>query len=205
MFMAGRLTLTPALSRRGRGGFQRRGPVAARVLAAVAVVAVLLAACGEGGPPAGTDAPDEPQAQGSVEYLGDEVQAELVRAVVDFDAAIELNPEDPSLYLQRGATLAELLELNKAVEDFSQAIRLDPTNAQAYMMRAEAYTRFGHLSLAIEDYTEAIELDTQNPAGFLGRAEAYRRLGQFPRATPARSSAVRGPRARRRWRTTRGC
>ena len=55
----------------------------------------------------------------------------MVKAVGDFDEAIKQNPEDPSLYLRRGATLARLLELNRAVEDFSQAIRLDPTDPGA--------------------------------------------------------------------------
>ena len=124
------VTLTLALSRRWRGDAPLGRPVAmwVRVAAAAAVMVMGLAACG-GGPGPRPEGRAGRQQEASQEYQGDSQElGELVRAVGDFDEAIKLNPENPTLYLQRGATLAELLDLNRAVEDFSQAIRLDPTD-----------------------------------------------------------------------------
>ena len=69
----------------------------------------------------------------------------MAGALRDFDRAIELSPDDPTGYYNRGCTYAELGEPGRAVEDLSRAIALSPRLTLAYHHRGLAYREPGEV------------------------------------------------------------
>jgi tetratricopeptide (TPR) repeat protein len=53
--------------------------------------------------------------------------------------AIELDPQNPALYLQRGQIYLLQYEWDKALADYNQAVELQPNNADAYFYRGVLY------------------------------------------------------------------
>ena len=79
-------------------------------------------------------------------------------AIVYFDAAIELNPDDAGTYINRGNAKAMLGQHTAAIIDFNTAIRLQPNDAEAYVNRGNAKADLGQYFAAIVDYNTAIRL-----------------------------------------------
>jgi tetratricopeptide (TPR) repeat protein len=98
------------------------------------------------------------------------------RAIVDFDAAIRLQPKLAEAYIKRGFVHAAKDDFRRAIEDFGMAIKLRPGNASAYTMRADAYENAGDRDRAIADYRKALEIDPSLEVV----KEALKRLGVSP-------------------------
>ena len=73
------------------------------------------------------------------------------RAIINFNKAIELNPNDPNLYVQRGRANKMDGNLSEAMNDYSYAIKLDPKNTNAFYKRS-----WLKVDLKIKDYDGAI-------------------------------------------------
>src|SRR5581483_8880649 len=58
-------------------------------------------------------------------------RGDYAKAVADFDAALELDPEDPLPCYNRGLTYRLLGDWAKAAADFDRAAFLDPTDPDA--------------------------------------------------------------------------
>ena len=119
-----------------------------------------------------------------VEELTAALEAETLdreSAVVDFTRAIELSPNDPRLYNNRGLASVYMID-GDAMADFTQAIQLDPSYAEAYANRARTYGIFDGVDKAITDYNEAIRLDPDYIEAYSGRAGRYTRAGEYDKA-----------------------
>jgi len=81
-------------------------------------------------------------------------------ALQDYDTALQLNPDDPSSWFQRGNVYLSTGHLDAAESDFSKALELDTEFAKAWMNRGVVRYRKGAKSLAAEDLTKAQELDS---------------------------------------------
>ena len=100
-------------------------------------------------------------------------------AVQDFSKAIELDPKDGSLYINRGHSYWVLRENDLALLDFNKAIELDPKNASAYGARAWFFKN-DKPELAIADFSKAIELDRdESPSFYFRRAQVYGALQNY--------------------------
>jgi tetratricopeptide (TPR) repeat protein len=84
------------------------------------------------------------------------------KAVADFTAAIELDPQKPIFYLERGLTLAAKKENEKAMADCDQALRLDPKYQLAYVLRAQLWTEQRKYISVRNDLVTAWRLDNKN-------------------------------------------
>ena len=73
-------------------------------------------------------------------------------AIIYYNKAIELNPQEAETYYDRGNAKAELKDYTGALQDYSKAIELDPQDAGAYCNR-------GIVKAELKDYSKAIELD----------------------------------------------
>jgi hypothetical protein len=98
-------------------------------------------------------------------------QEQSWEAISDFNQALELEPNYPEAYFNRGlartqlaANLPEPTRGPNPIADYTEAIRLNPGYADAYYNRGLAY-------LSLKQYPEAI-------ADFQQAAELYRRLGR---------------------------
>jgi tetratricopeptide (TPR) repeat protein len=79
-------------------------------------------------------------------------------ALEDYNRAVELFPEYPVAYNNRGNLLVSLGQLSEAIKDFDRALVLAPGYAAAYSNRANAKLKLGKPEEAIVDFTKAIEL-----------------------------------------------
>jgi tetratricopeptide (TPR) repeat protein len=80
------------------------------------------------------------------------------RAIVDFNYAIELNPQFAKAYHGRGAAWSALGCDEEALADFSTALSIDPRLPQAYLGRAGIWFRKGDLERADADYSAAVRI-----------------------------------------------
>ncbi len=107
----------------------------------------------------------------------------LDKAHQDLDRSIELSPNDPLLFYNRGNIAIDQGALEKAISDFSAAIALDGSFALAYLNRGLAEEALGRIGDSIGDYRMALSLD-----GSLSAAEeALKRLE--PPVTPPSSGS----------------
>ncbi len=94
-------------------------------------------------------------------------------ALEDYNHAVELFPEYPVAYNNRGNLLVAVGQLDEAMKDFDRALVLAPGYAAAYSNRANAEMKLGKPAVAIRDFTKAIELLPASAPPLSGRGLAY--------------------------------
>jgi len=93
----------------------------------------------------------------------------LGRAEFVLTTAIGLQPNDPSLYIDRAAVFADQKNYTAAIKDLNHAIKLDSTLADSYVFRASAHRRLKKFDAAKADIEQALRLDPGHIAGLLER------------------------------------
>ncbi len=108
------------------------------------------------------------------------------QAITDFNKAIELNPDDPRTYINRGNAYKEKGLYDRAIEDYGKAIALEPDDADAYSHLAwvlatspDALYRNGKRALELAE--KAVKLD-RNPHYLAHLSAAYAEVGRFEEA-----------------------
>jgi protein O-mannosyl-transferase len=96
----------------------------------------------------------------------------LDSARINFDNAIQLQPDNHLPYNNRGLVFFEKKQLDSAMADFSKSIELSPTFAEAYYNRGNAYAIKNKMAEAEKDFLQCILADP-------GYAMAYTRLGNL--------------------------
>jgi serine/threonine protein kinase/regulator of sirC expression with transglutaminase-like and TPR domain len=91
-------------------------------------------------------------------------------AIQDYTKAIEINPEYPEAFLNRGITKSKLNNKKGAIEDYSQAIKLRPDYSDAYHSRGEVRAALNDKKGAIEDYTQSIKIRPDDQDSYNNRA-----------------------------------
>jgi len=94
-------------------------------------------------------------------------KGEYTLAVNDYSRAIELNPKDVSVYLNRGLAHYNQKNYDLAAADYDKAIELNPKDSMLYFNRGNSYEKLGNLQKAVVDYKKAFELDAGNEAAKL--------------------------------------
>jgi len=89
-------------------------------------------------------------------------KGELDAALTDFNKAVEMKTDDPTLYVSRGRTLYGLKSYDLSVKDFDKAIELSPKTAVAFLNRGASLEKLGEVQKALADYKKAADLDTTN-------------------------------------------
>ena len=82
----------------------------------------------------------------------------LDEAILDYDAAIRLNPNFVDAYSIRGIINNRLGKYNEAISDCNAAIRLNPNYANAYFIRGMAKEALGKVEAADVDYQMALKM-----------------------------------------------
>lgn len=111
-------------------------------------------------------------------------------ALEDFNKAVQLMPEYPPTYNNRGNLLVQLAQYEEAIKDFDRAALLAPKYAAAYSNRANARMKLGQTREAIADFTRAIELAPRSAPPLSGRGLAYLASGKPHAAVRDFSRAV---------------
>ena len=88
---------------------------------------------------------------------------EVREAINDITAAINLNPQNPTPFVNRCAVYAYgMKDYDQAINDCSAAIRLNDRATMAYNHRGYAYEMKKDVGRAIADYRKAVDVDPQN-------------------------------------------
>lgn len=104
-------------------------------------------------------------------------------ALADLNRAIDLNPNLPGLYSNRGNVYLALGDEDKALADYTEAIRRDLNFAGAYFNRGNVYSRKGDLDSALRDLTAAVLLNPTWPSAYYNRGIVYFQMGRLSEAT----------------------
>ena len=152
---------------------------------ALAYLTSALAAIPEGGE-CSTDPSETYFVRGNVHLY----RSDYDLALVDYDKAIELDPEYATAYNNRGIAYRHLGEYEKALADYGKAIELDPEYAYAYNNRGNTYGDLGEHEKALADYSKAIELDPEFARAYNNRGNTYEDLGEYEQAIADYSKAI---------------
>ena len=99
------------------------------------------------------------------------------RARSVLDAALELDPVNPELLVDRAQAHAAAGGYWRAVDDLDRAIEYAPARSDAYAFRAAAYRHLESLDLAADDVARALALAPDDPVILLERGNIRRTSG----------------------------
>ncbi|MBU1720911.1 MAG: tetratricopeptide repeat protein [Bacteroidetes bacterium] len=103
-------------------------------------------------------------------------------ALADFNAAIQLRPDEVELYKHRGIIRTNLGDFQGAILDFNLYMMVDSVCKEAYYYRGLAYTGLSEYKIAISDFSRTIALDPENAAVYSNRGFAFIKDGQTENA-----------------------
>jgi len=93
-----------------------------------------------------------------VPVLSDDVDAYYDRALADYEAAIELEP-DVYTYNVHGSVIASLGRVEEAIEEYSQAIAINPAYPESFFNRGYANKLVSNSEQAIADFETFLSFD----------------------------------------------
>ena len=80
----------------------------------------------------------------------------------DYNRVLELDPEFPFVYYNRGFVYCKMGQYQKAIEDFSKAIQYKPKFAEAIYNRGLIHLLLEQTQQGCEDLSQAGELGIQD-------------------------------------------
>ena len=113
-----------------------------------------------------------------------------IQAMLDYNRAIELDPQYVKAYNNRGLVYSALKEYFKAIADYNQALELDPKSAPTYTNRGNAYFELKEYFKAISDYNQALELKPKLAQAYYKRGNAYFELKDYIKAISDYNRAI---------------
>ena len=109
-------------------------------------------------------------------------KGKIDKAFSIFEKAIELYPESPAPYSNRGNVYRMREEYELAINDYSKSLELYPDNLNVLYARANTYMDNGDFEMAISDYSIIIEKKPSFPDIYFDRAYANIRLEKYENA-----------------------
>lgn len=85
-------------------------------------------------------------------------------AIVLYTAAVELDPNNPHNYCNRGMAAKSAGQLEEALADFSMAIQVKPDYSKAYFQRAQIFFDAKEYAMALQDANQAQLLEPKDQA-----------------------------------------
>jgi tetratricopeptide (TPR) repeat protein len=114
--------------------------------------------------------------------LAQKQKGDLDAAIVEYDKAIILDPDNANAYINRGNARTDKGAFDIAIADFDKAISLVPDSEIAYNDRCFARVKKGDFDAAIVDCDKAIALDPSEPFPYNNRGFAFASQGNFDKA-----------------------
>ena len=121
--------------------------------------------------------PDDELAQEALDSL-----THLKDEIIDYDQAIENNPDDPDGWHLRGIHLIALGFYSPAVDDLQKAVQLSPDMPEAWNDLGLAYSYLEKDGEALDSYDRAIALKADFAEAYYNRSLALRRRNDQPGA-----------------------
>lgn len=118
------------------------------------------------------------------------LQGKLSQAIVAYETAIALDPNDVLMYIPLTRLLALEGRTTEAVQRGQQAVEMAPQNARAWAVLGMAYDWSGDIPEAVNACRQAIELDPTYADGYAYLAEAYADAVRWSDAVEAAQTAL---------------
>lgn len=103
---------------------------------------------------------------------------------------LELAPDMPALWSNRGNARVSQNKLEAALSDYDRAIQLAPQSADLYLNRGTALEGLGRWQAAIDDYNYVLELNPEDAAAYNNRGNAEAGAGDWTLALADYGQAV---------------
>lgn len=103
-------------------------------------------------------------------------------ALAELDAALEVNPTNPSWLGQRGFLLDQLEDYEAAITAYREALEIDSEDRELLLLLAIDLARVGHLSAALTRFERLNELYPDFEPGYCYQISTYAELGQHDKA-----------------------
>ncbi len=122
---------------------------------------------------------------------GDELRTQAFTATNQGDFAtaekywtqlLELFPENPAIWSNRGNSRVSQLKLSAAVADFDRSIQLAPQLTDAYLNRGAAWEGLKEWDKAIADYQHILAVDTNDAMAYNNLGNAYAGRAEWEKA-----------------------
>ena len=111
-------------------------------------------------------------------------------AILQFDSAIEHNPECTECYFQRGNISSLQNKFREACEDYSEAIKLDPRSPYAWSNKGVALDGLGKSDEALKAYDNAIEINPKFAVAWYNKGATLADLDKPDDALKAYDKAI---------------
>ena len=108
-------------------------------------------------------------------------EAQYEEAILNYDKAIELDPQDSEMYLWRALAKRALGQNNDAIDDLDKMVEID-NSPHAFEIQGKTLSYMKEYRKAIAAFDQVIELDPNNPFCYIRRAIAKRNLRQYQEA-----------------------
>ncbi|GAB4193127.1 MAG: tetratricopeptide repeat protein [Roseiflexaceae bacterium] len=103
-------------------------------------------------------------------------------ALLDMNAAIELNPVDDIAFSERGETYRVIKEYNKALKDFDKAVEINPSYHWCHEQRGSVLRSLDRYNDSIEAFNLAEKENPDCNVCIVQRAETYRQMRDYANA-----------------------
>jgi tetratricopeptide (TPR) repeat protein len=107
-----------------------------------------------------------------VPVLAGDAQAYYDRALVDYEAALSLDP-DAYTYNAHAAIIGSLGRWEEAIIEYGQAVEREPQYAETYFNRGYAYKVVGEREVAIADFEHFLSLGDHWNEDLVAQAQAH--------------------------------
>ncbi|MEO0535336.1 MAG: tetratricopeptide repeat protein [Cyanobacteria bacterium P01_A01_bin.123] len=107
---------------------------------------------------------------------------EFAQAEIYWSKLLDLLPENPALWSNRGNVRLSQNKLDAAIADYDQAIAIAPDAPDPYLNRGAAYEGLGRWQAAIADYNTVLSLEPNDVAAYNNRGNAQGGLGNWDAA-----------------------
>ena len=112
-------------------------------------------------------------------------------ALLAFEQAIQLDPNDAVIYNGKGLALSKLNRYGEAIIAYEQAIRLNPNNADTYFNKGNVLDELERYEEALAAYKRAIRLDPNNADAYFNKGNVLDELERYEEALTACEQAIR--------------
>lgn len=112
-------------------------------------------------------------------------------ALVSYEQAIRLDPNDSTIYYRKGFALESLERYTEALASYEQAIRLNPNNTPAYYRKGNALNELERYEEALVVYEQVIRLNPNDATTYDNKAFALYNLKRYEEALATCEQVVR--------------
>ena len=116
-------------------------------------------------------------------------------ALAAYDAALKLNPDDPSTLGNQGVALALMGRNEEALAAFDRSLELRPSHFATHYNRGVVLSDLGRHEEAVAAYGEALKRRRDDPGTLNNRGVALARLGRHREAAASHKKAARAYKA----------